>query len=77
MNVGSKSPNASFMDRNVRQDYLISVSVFLNYVGSNIVEIRKVIFNPKDVMITLDKHETPAKTGEVMQATSVNGNIAK
>lgn len=77
MNVSAPSIEAIRMNRNVTQDHLITVVILLDYICSNIIEVRQVVLDFEDVVVAFDKYESTLQSAQEMAITAVNAHIAE
>ena len=75
-NIDTKSTDAIRMYGNVAEDYFL-VFVFLYYVSSNVIKVRKVLFKLEDVMVTFYENLAPNATAQRLKLMAVDRHIAQ
>lgn len=77
VNVDTPSTQRLRMDGNVREDYLITMTIKLNNIGTNVIKVRSVLFQLEDVMISLDKNFSTIQSGHCLDGLPLHGKIAE
>jgi hypothetical protein len=77
MYVRPESAKTVRVDRDVRQDYFVTLTVLLDNVGSDVVEVRQVLADLEDVMVALDEYKPAIKTRKLMDITRLDTYVTK